>query len=91
MTTLTADPIKLWVLTLAEHAHVRVSPAAIDTATEPVTVPLRSVAEASRVAAMLDTVADDAMTTITQGRIAVWTTVLGREVCFRADVPGVGA
>ena len=91
MTTLTADPIKLWVLTLAEHAHVRVAATAIDTATEPVTVPLRSVAEASRVAAMLDTVADDAMTTITQGRIAVWTTVLGREVCFRADVPGVGA
>lgn len=87
MTTLTADPIKLWVLTLAEHAHVRVAEAKIDMAGSIVTVPLRSVAEATRVASMLDTIAEDVMTTITCGRIAVWTTVLGREVCFRADVP----
>lgn len=92
MTTITADPIKLWVLTLAEHAHVRVSEAKIDTTTEPVTVPLRSVAEVTRVGAMLVTLnAEDLVFNIEDNRACVLTQALGRPVRFTADVPGVGA
>lgn len=92
MTTLTADPIKLWVLTLAEHAHVKAYESAIDTTGSVVTVPLCSVEDVTRVGAMLVTLnAEDLVFNIEDNRACVLTQALGRPVKFTADVPGVGA
>ena len=83
-----ADPVVLWIETLTEHANVRMSRKRIDTTSDPVTVTLLSAAEALRIANTCD---EMSILTATQGRFCVWTRALGREVCFRADVPGVGA
>ena len=84
-------PVVLWAKTIAEHAGVTPMRVAVG---DQVIVDLFSTEDWARIGRLLNEVVDnplDIIIVFTRTQQLIYAPALGLEVCFRADVPGVGA